>query len=175
MLLFCKRTLNRKCRTFLTHNFSYAQCVNSCYVLKYYKISQVYPLLVAFIRHCELLIKKTRQGHQGFLIYKQFHFKVFGEPLSLKQPPLLTSNKWSATTHNYSAEEGAFTERIIAFWSNFVKRNNPNGPGLVAWTKFNSDSSSRINSSNGGGSFRFLSNQQEDSSLNSILSLNRSI
>ena len=29
VLLFCEGTLNRKCRTFLTHTFSYAQCVYS--------------------------------------------------------------------------------------------------------------------------------------------------
>lgn len=52
---------------------------------------------------------------------------IFAEPLSIKKPPLIDSNPWSSTRHNYSVEERLISETIATYWTNFVKYENPNG------------------------------------------------
>jgi carboxylesterase type B len=51
---------------------------------------------------------------------------VFGEPLSVKQAPLINFNPWSSTLTNYSIDERLISEQIINYWTNFIYNNDPN-------------------------------------------------
>ena len=92
-------------------------------------------------------------------------------------PPFLTDASGfsggaaSAFLHNYTVEEVSFTENIVAYWTNFVKEDNPNGRGgQVPWNKF--ESSGNIN--NVSSDFDFFS-QQANSNSRSIFNLNTTI
>ena len=68
---------------------------------------------------------------------------VYGEPLSVKIPPLLDSNEFSSTSHNYSVDERLISERIVNYWSNFIKTDNPNDKNSLTdlkWIGFNEES-----------------------------------
>ena len=67
---------------------------------------------------------------------------IFAEPLSVKQPPLISSNIWSSTTHEYSIEERLISERMVKYWTNFIKNDDPNDDGLsVKWKRYNEENS----------------------------------
>lgn len=67
---------------------------------------------------------------------------IFAEPLSIKQPPLTSSNIWSSTLHDYSIEERLISERMVKYWTNFIKNDDPNDEGLsVKWKKYNEEKS----------------------------------
>ena len=60
----------------------------------------------------------------------------------LKTPPLLDRNVFSSTNHTYTAEAKLFSEKVISYWSNFVKNGDPNSfeNGYIkTWNKFNGD------------------------------------
>ncbi len=57
---------------------------------------------------------------------------VFAEPLSIKTPPLINSNPWSTTQTNYSIEERLIAEKIVNYWTSFIKDGQPN-----EWQAFN--------------------------------------
>ena len=70
---------------------------------------------------------------------------IFAEPLSVKIPPLITTNPWSSTRHNYSVSERLISEKIAIYWTNFVKYDNPNGLNEATqdWSRFKINSSLR--------------------------------
>ena len=51
---------------------------------------------------------------------------MFGEPLTVKNPPLISPNSWSSTNHNYSVEERVISEQFINLWTNFIVNDDPN-------------------------------------------------
>ena len=57
---------------------------------------------------------------------------VFAEPLSIKTPPLINANPWSATQTNYSADERLIAEKIVKYWTSFIKDDRPS-----EWDAFN--------------------------------------
>ena len=69
---------------------------------------------------------------------------IFAEPLSIKTPPLISTNIWSSTKHNYSVEERLVSETIVRYWTNFVKNDNPNDLGSnVKWLEFHQSEENR--------------------------------
>lgn len=68
---------------------------------------------------------------------------IFAEPLAVKRPPLLDPNPWTSTRHNYSSEERLLSEKIVTYWTNFAKFDNPNGKDKNSqdWSSFKSVSS----------------------------------
>lgn len=61
---------------------------------------------------------------------------TFAEPLSVKTPPLLNFNPWSATEHNYTVEERLISENIVKYWTNFVINSNPNDAYKCEWNRY---------------------------------------
>ena len=57
----------------------------------------------------------------------------------LKKPPLLDRNIYSSINHNYSKEAKLFSEKLISYWSNFVRNGDPNSLEngyFKTWLKF---------------------------------------
>ena len=50
---------------------------------------------------------------------------VFAEPLSVKTPPLINANPWTATQTMYSTDERIIAEQVVKYWTSFIKDNKP--------------------------------------------------
>jgi carboxylesterase type B len=61
---------------------------------------------------------------------------VFGEPLSVKSRPLLNDSLFSSVSNKYSAYERNVSEKMISYWSNFIKYNRPSLQ-VEEWPQFN--------------------------------------
>ncbi len=73
-------------------------------------------------------------------VHKDELAMIFAEPLSIKIPPLISTNIWTSTMHNYSVEERLISEQIATYWSNFIKNDDPNDLNNdLKWLKFNQD------------------------------------
>jgi hypothetical protein len=73
-------------------------------------------------------------------VHKDELAMIFAEPLSVKIPPLISTNIWTSTMHNYSVEERLISEQIATYWSNFIKNDDPNDLNNdLKWLKFNQD------------------------------------
>ena len=73
-------------------------------------------------------------------VHKDELAMIFAEPLSIKIPPLISTNIWTSTMHNYSVEERLISEQIATYWSNFIKNDDPNDLNNdLKWLKFKHD------------------------------------
>lgn len=73
-------------------------------------------------------------------VHKDELAMIFAEPLSIKIPPLISTNIWTSTMHNYSVEERLISEQIATYWSNFIKNDDPNDLNNdLKWLKFKQD------------------------------------
>ena len=83
-------------------------------------------------------ISTTSFAEKYEAVHKDELAMIFAEPLSIKTPPLLDSNIWTSTKHNYSFEERLISESIVRYWTNFIKNENPNDvQNKVPWRRFN--------------------------------------
>ena len=110
-----------------------------------YELSEIYSKLTDTNVYTYLYgyrISTTNVPIKYEAIHRDELATIFAEPLSIKTPPLISSNIWSATAHEYSIDERLISERIVQYWSNFIKYDNPNDASLnVKWTKYNEENS----------------------------------
>jgi carboxylesterase type B len=98
------------------------------FVCPIYELAEIYSRLndVFFYSYDHHISTSIYPEAFGSAVHGDDLVMMFGEPLSVKQQPLISFNFWTSTLHDYSFEERVFAKQLNTYWSSFVKHNTPN-------------------------------------------------